>query len=308
MGILLLKLPRQLLGGQVYKPQKNDLKQTIHQLENIPRYSYFKMANIFRRLLRSIKSRRETAVTPAELEELSRAIDASLKFQMEFQIWLAGHNAMLAHINSTNPTLGIPPFQSDSHSLSDIPRTISPTGITPTSINDIWLCAYSGSLLVDAEERWKRDEPELAMELASQVINQNPFLCELDEMRCRLFIAAVQHSLCQYEDSMATLETVVQINTCYTVLNNPESSIIAGITHFIKGMNLMKFERFPEAYTSLTRALHVPGYSEKICEVQRQAVIGFTCIEAAEFDHSPEASTHALLDWEDSELVNTNNP
>ncbi|KAJ5943332.1 hypothetical protein N7516_003500 [Penicillium verrucosum] len=244
------------------------------------------MANIFRRLLRSIKSRRETAVTPAELEELSRAIDASLKFQMEFQIWLAGHNAMLAHINSTNPTLGI----------------------TPTSINDIWLCAYSGSLLVDAEEQWKCDEPELAMELASQVISHNPFLCELDEMRCRLFIAAVQHSLCQYEDSMATLETVVQINTCYTVLNNPESSIIAGITQFIKGMNLMKFERFPEAYTSLTRALHVPGYSEKICEVQRQAVIGFTCIEAAEFDHSPEASTHALLDWEDSELVNTNNP
>ncbi|KAJ9484427.1 hypothetical protein VN97_g8949 [Penicillium thymicola] len=263
------------------------------------------MANIFRRLLRSIIMSRREAAALAQIEELSRAIDASCKFQIELHLWLAEHNFILAHSTSSNPTLGIPPFQSDSHSLSDIPRTISPTGITPTSINGIWLCAYSGSLLVDAEERWRRDEPELAMELASQVISQNPFLCELDEMRCRLFIAAVQHSLCQYEDSMTSLETVVQINTCYTVLNNPESSIIAGITQFIKGMNLMKYERFPEAYTSLTRALHIPGYSEKIREVQRQAVIGFTCIEAAEFDHSPEASTHALLDWEDSELVNT---
>jgi hypothetical protein len=126
-------------------------------------------------------------------------------------------------------------------------------------------------------------------------------------MRCRLFIAAVQHYLCQYEDSMASLETVMQINTSYTVLSNPESSIIAGITHFIKGMNLMKLGRFPEAYTSLTRALHIPGYSEMAREVQREAVIGFTCVEAAEFDHSPAASTHALLDWEDSDLKNIDN-
>lgn len=266
------------------------------------------MANIFRRLRRGIKSRRSaskdayTKLTELE-QELSRAINAVYDLQMR----LAEHDFMLAHTTSSNPNLVIPPFQSYSHSLSDNPRTISPTEITPTSINDIWLCAYSGSLLVDAEERWQRGEPELAMELASQVINQNPFLCELDEMRCRLFIAAVQHYLCQYEDSMASLETVMQINTCYTILNNPESSIIAGITHFIKGMNLMKLERFPEAYTSLTRALHIPGYSEKAREVQKQAVVGFTCIEAAEFDHSPGASTHALLDWEDSGIENTDN-
>lgn len=266
------------------------------------------MTNIFRRLRRAIKSRRSTSEDAytklAELEqELSRAINAVYDLQMR----LAEHDFMLAHTTSSNPTLAIPPFQSDSHFLSDNPRTISPTEITTASINDIWLCAYSGSLLVDAEEQWQRDEPELAMELAWQVINQNPFLCELDEMRCRLFIAAVQHYLCQYEDSMTSLETVMQINTCYTVLNNPESSIIDGITHFIKGMNLMKLKRFPEAYTSLTRALHIPDYSEKAREVQKQAVVGFTCIEAAEFDHSPGASTHALLDWEDSELENTNN-
>lgn len=266
------------------------------------------MANIFRRLRRGIKSRRSTSgdayTKLAELEqELSRAINAVY----ELQTRLAEHDFMLAHTTSSNPTLAIPPFQYNSHSLSDIPRTISSTEIPLTSIDDIWLCACSGSLLVDAEERWQLDEPELAMELASQVISQNPFLCELDEMRCRLFIAAVQHYLCQYEDSMTSLETVAQINTCYTVLNNPESSVIAGITHFIKGMNLMKLERFPEAYTSLTRALHIPGYSEKAREVQREAVIGFTCIEAAEFDHSPAASTHALLDWEDSDLENTDN-
>ncbi|CAI7656550.1 unnamed protein product [Penicillium discolor] len=237
------------------------------------------MTNIFRRLRRAIKSRRSTSEDAytklAELEqELSRAINAVYDLQMR----LAEHDFMLAHTTSK---------------------------ITTASINDIWLCAYSGSLLVDAEEQWQCDEPDLAIELAWQVINQNPFLCELDEMRCRLFIAAVQHYLCQYADSMTSLETVMQTNTCYTVLNNPESSIIDGITYFIKGMNLMKLERFPEAYTSLTRALHIPGYSEKAREVQKQAVIGFTCIEAAEFDHSPAASTHALLDWEDSELENT---
>lgn len=117
-------------------------------------------------------------------------------------------------------------------------------------------------------------------------------------MRCRLFIAAVQHYLCQYEESMMSLETVLQINNCYAVLNNPESSIIAGITHFIKGMNLMKFEMSPEAYLSFSQALDIPGYNEKAREVQREAVVGFTRIEAAEFDHSPAASTHALLGWE----------
>lgn len=266
------------------------------------------ITNIFRRLRKGIKSRQSTSegayTKLAELEqELSRAINAMYDLQMR----LAEHDFMLAHTTSSNPILVILPFQFNSHSLSDNPRTISPTEITPTSINDIWLCEYSGSLLIDAEERWQCDEPELAMELASQVINQNPFLCELDEMRCRLFIAAVQHYLCQYEDSMMSLETVMQINTCYGVLNNPESSIMAGITYFIKGMNLMKLERFPEAYTSLTRALHIPGYSEKAREVQKQAIIGFTCIEVAEFDPSPAASTNALLDWEDSELENTNN-
>ncbi|KAJ5508562.1 hypothetical protein N7527_010705 [Penicillium freii] len=266
------------------------------------------MTNIFRRLRRAIKSRRSASEDAyAQLAELDQELSQAINTLFDLQMRLAEHDFMLAHTTSSNPTLAIPPFQSESHSLSNIPRTISPTELTPTSMDDIWLCAYSSSLLVDAEERWQCDEPELAMELASQVINQNPFLCELDEMRCRLFIAAVQHYLYQYEDSMTSLETVMQINTCYTVLNNPESSIIAGITHFIKGMNLMKLERFPEAYTSLTRALHIPGYSEKAREVQREAVIGFTCIEAAEFDHSAAASTHALLDWEDNELENTQN-
>ncbi|KAJ5356656.1 hypothetical protein N7517_011265 [Penicillium concentricum] len=266
------------------------------------------MANIFRRLRKPSKSRRSTSKVytnldqvsreKAELEqELSRAINAVYDLRTR----LVEHDFMLAHTTSSNPTLVIPPFQFDSQSPSDIPRTISPTEITPTSIDNIWLCSYSGLLLVDAEERWQRGDPELATELASQVISHNPFLCELDEMRCRLFIAAVQHSLCQYEESMTSLEAVVQINTCYAVLDNPESSIIAGITYFIKGMNLMKFERFPEAYWSLSRALDIPVYSEKAREFQREAIIGFTHIEAAEFDHSAAASTHALLDWEDSD-------
>ncbi|KAJ6139215.1 hypothetical protein N7471_005701 [Penicillium samsonianum] len=259
------------------------------------------MANIFRRLRKGIKSRRSSKDEYTKLAELEQELSRAINAVCELQTRLAEHDFMLAHTTSSNPTLAIPSLESGSQSLSDIPRTISPTEITPTSIDDIWLCSYSGTLLVDAEERWKRDDPELAMELASRVISHNPFLCELDEMRCRLFIAAVQHYLCQYKESMMSLETIMQINDCYAVLNNPESSIITGITHFIKGMNLMKLARFPEAYVTLSRALKIPGYSEKAREIQKEAVIEFTRREAAEFDHSPAASTHALLDWEDSE-------
>ncbi|KAJ5812809.1 hypothetical protein N7447_009832 [Penicillium robsamsonii] len=266
------------------------------------------MANLFRRLRKASKSRRsvsndctsldQVSREKAEIEqELSRAINAVCNLQTR----LAEHDFMLAHTTSSNPTLVIPPCQFDSQSPSNISRTISPTKIMPPLIDDIWLCSYSDSLLVDAEERWERGDPELAIELASRVISHNPFLCELDEMRCRLFIAAVQHSLCQYEDSMMSLEAVVEINMCYAVLNHPESSIIVGITHFIKGMNLMKFERFPEAYWLLSRALDIPGYGATAREFQREAIIGFTRIEAAEFDHSAAASTHALLDWDDSD-------
>ncbi|CAI7647887.1 unnamed protein product [Penicillium glandicola] len=230
------------------------------------------MVNIFRRLRRGIKSRRSAAEEQYnKLNELQEELTRAIIAVNDLQTRLTEQDFMLAHTTSM-----------------------------PTCIDDIWLCSDSGSLLVDAEERWQHNDPEIAMELASRVISHNPFLCELDEMRCRLFIAAVQHSLCQYEDSMMGLEVVVQINTCYAVLNNPESSIITGITHFIKGMNLMKLERFPEAYWSLSRALNIPGYSEKAREFQREAIIGFTRIEAAEFDCSPAASTHALLDWEDS--------
>ncbi|KAJ5952623.1 uncharacterized protein N7479_011036 [Penicillium vulpinum] len=266
------------------------------------------MANIFRRLRKAIKSRRsasknkDTVINNLNRElagleqELAQAIHALNNIQTQLE-----HDPMPAHTTSGNLNLAIPPFRPDSEYQSDIPRTISPTERVPTCIDDIWLCSDSDSFLIDAEERWRHNDPELAMELASRVISHDPFLCELDEMRCRLFIAAVQHYLRQYEESMATLEMVVQINTCYTVFNNPESSIITGITHFIKGMNLMKLERFLEAYWSLSRALYIPGYSEKARECQREAIIGFTRIEAAEFDYAPAASTHALLDWEDSD-------
>ncbi|KAJ5178260.1 uncharacterized protein N7500_000959 [Penicillium coprophilum] len=266
------------------------------------------MASIFRRLRKINKSRRSAPKDYVDLDqgghektELEQALSRAINAVHDLQARLVEHDLMLAHTISSNPTLVTPLFQLDSQFQSNILRTVSPSKIMSTSINDIWLCSYSSSLLLGAEERWQQGDPELAIELASRVISHNPFLCELDEMRCRLFIAAVQHSLCQYEESMTSLEPVVQMNMCYAVLNNPESSIIAGITYFIKGANLMKFERFPEAYWSLSQALDIPGYSEKARELQREAIIGFTRIEAAEFDHSAAASTHALLDWEYSD-------
>ncbi|KAJ5250178.1 hypothetical protein N7489_000588 [Penicillium chrysogenum] len=264
------------------------------------------MANIFQRLRKGIKSRRSTSKGEStKIAELEQELSRALNEVHDLQTRLAEHDFMLAHTTSSIPTLAISLFQSDSQSLSDIPRTVSPIDITPTSIDDIWIPSCSGSFLIDAEQRWQDGDPELAMELASGVISQNPFLCELDEVRCRLFIAAVQHYLCQYEESMMGLETVIQINNSDAVLHNPESSIIAGITHFIKGMNFIKLERFPQAYSSFSGVLGIPGYDEKARQFQKEAVIGFARIAATESDHSPTASptasTHALLDWEDNE-------
>ncbi|CAG8051546.1 unnamed protein product [Penicillium nalgiovense] len=264
------------------------------------------MANIFQRVRKGIKSLRSASNDEStKIAELEQELSRALNEVHDLQARLAEHDFMLAHTTSSNPTLAIPLFQSDSQFLSDIPRTISPIDMTPTSIDDIWIPSGSGSFLIDAEQRWQGGDPELAMELASGVISQNPFLCELDEVRYRLFIAAVQHYFCQYEESLMSLETVVQINDSDAVLYNPESSIIAGITHFIKGMNLIKLERFPQAYSSFSGALGIPGYGEKVREFQKEAVIGFARIAATESDHSPAASptasTHALLDWEDNE-------
>ncbi|CAG7945679.1 unnamed protein product [Penicillium nalgiovense] len=246
------------------------------------------MANIFQRVRKGIKSRRSASNDEStKIAELEQELSRALNEVHDLQARLAEHDFMLAHTTSSNPTLAIPLFQSDSQFLSDIPRTISPIDMTPTSIDDIWIPSVSGSFLIDAEQRWQDGDPELAMELASGVISQNPFLCELDE-------------------SLVSLETVVQINDSDAVLHNPESSIIAGITHFIKGMNLIKLERFPQAYSSFSGALGLPGYGEKVREFQKEAVIGFARIAATESDHSPAASptasTHALLDWEDNEL------
>ncbi|CAP95164.1 hypothetical protein PCH_Pc21g02670 [Penicillium rubens Wisconsin 54-1255] len=253
------------------------------------------MANIFQRLRKGIKSRRSTSKDEStKIAELEQELSRALNEVHDLQTRLAEHDFMLAHTTSSIPTLAISLFQSDSQSLSDIPRTVSPIDITPTSIDDIWIPSCSGSFLIDAERQWQDGDPELAMELASGVISQNPFLCELDE-----------HYLCQYEESMMGLETVIQINNSDAVLHNPESSIIAGITHFIKGMNLIKLGRFPQAYSSFSGALGIPGYDEKAREFQKEAVIGFARIAATESDHSPTASptasTHALLDWEDNE-------
>ncbi|KGO41621.1 hypothetical protein PEX1_003420 [Penicillium expansum] len=124
------------------------------------------MANIFRRPRQGIKSSRSARLTKLD-QELTRAMNELYDFRIQLTVYIL----MLERPTSSNPTLGIPPFKSDSQSISDIPRTFAPTAIRPTSIDDIWLCSHSSSLLVDAEERWRHDDPELAIELASRVIS-----------------------------------------------------------------------------------------------------------------------------------------
>ena len=205
-------------------------------------------------------------------QDLSRSIQTidALKSQ------LAEYDVLLAHAQCIymNPTFTPAQFEKPSSQSRSASLGIDTDAIW---IDDIWLCANSkAQCLRDAERQWQEQRSRLAMEMILQAIHTDPFLSPAEEIRCRLFVAAVMHSRKEYEESTKTLNLLLEMLSGSPIFNRPPYDDLVGIVYFIRGRNLMEQESFIEAYISLSRALGVPGYHDKAREFQRQTITSFT--------------------------------
>ena len=224
-----------------------------------------------------------------ELQESCKIID-TLKAQ------LAEYDVILAHIHSQNMDRALTPTQFErppsSHRSSLSPR--SPADAF--WIKDIWRCSNSDVQCLQAAEcEWQERRPQLAMEMIFHAIRTDPFLAPAEEIRCRLFVAAVLHSRGEYDESNRSLEMVLEMIASYSLFDSPQSKDLAGIANFIRGRNLMELEDFIEAYLSFSRVLSTPGYYDKAREYQRQTIIAFTLKEAADDRASVTSSLRPIM-------------
>ncbi|KAJ5629389.1 hypothetical protein N7528_003046 [Penicillium herquei] len=191
---------------------------------------------------------------------------------------LAEYDVLLAHaqcrVNETSP----PTFQADEQSTNQASPPVSPS--TKTSnvwIDDIWLCNDAENIPIqEAEAYWKNESPQSALEIVSQAIDANPFLSATEDIRCRIFAAAVLHSMGRFEVSNRRLAVITESVSRYSLLNDPGSKDLVGIAYYVFGRNLIEMGEFAEAYYSLSRALGTPGYHSKTRDYQKAAVVEFT--------------------------------
>ncbi|KAJ5102024.1 hypothetical protein NUU61_004246 [Penicillium alfredii] len=266
--------------------------------------------SIFRHLRRSKKNQssdpRPVFFTLGQLttekmklqQDLYEAVDTITSLRAQ----LAEYDFLLAHFQSRESEPAFAELQLEETPSSSHSSQISPkTSTIPTWIDDIWLCSGNDSPLKDAEDQWEDDCPEFALSIASHAICSDPFLSPAEEMRCRVFVAAVLHSLGRYEESNQRVEVLLQMISRHYLFDGPHSKDITGIAHFIQGRNLMALNQVPEAYWSLSRALSTPGYHTKARDYQKKAIEEFTRNEAANGSASPTVSLRPLLSWIDSE-------
>ncbi|KAJ5587124.1 uncharacterized protein N7459_002889 [Penicillium hispanicum] len=264
--------------------------------------------NIFRRLRRSKKATPSQDPYPfwnlgqlageklrleQELQESMRIIDA-LKAQ------LAEYDVLLAHAQCQDMDQPLTPVQfeqpSSPHTGSVSPRSEP----APIWISDIWRCVNSNiQCLQNAEREWQEQRPQLAMEIIFHAISTDPFLAPAEEIRCRLFVAAVLHFRREYRESNNAVDMLLELISGYSLFDTAQSKDLAGIAHFIRGRNLMELEDFIEAYLSFSRALCAPGYYDKAREYQRQTITDFTLKEAANDRASIASSLRPLLSRDD---------
>ncbi|KAJ5746286.1 hypothetical protein N7520_011468 [Penicillium odoratum] len=207
------------------------------------------------------------------LQQAIQTVD-SLRDQLaEYDVFLA-HSQCRAAISPSPP----PAFQVGTQSAEQISTNISPRMKYPRVwIDDIWLCnAPENSPLQEAEPYWKNGNPQCALEIVSQAIDSNPFLSPAEEIRCRIFAAAVFHSTGNVEESNRRLGIVLQTVARSTRLGEQRAGELSSIAHYILGRNLIELGEFTDAYYSLSRALGTRGYHSKARDYQKNAVIEFT--------------------------------
>lgn len=221
-----------------------------------------------------VKIKQLTAEIISLEQKLQQAIDTIDLFKGQ----LAEYDVLLAHAQCrvAEPTPSA--FQVETQTLGQTSFASSPE-MKPTRvwIDDLWLCNTSENTpLQEAEAYWKNGSPQCALEIVSQAIDSNPFLSPSEEIRCRIFAAAVFHSTGNYNESNRRISIVLKTIARYTRLDEPRSGELTSIAHYIQGRNLMELGEFTDAYYSLSRALGTPGYHTKARDYQKNSVIEFT--------------------------------
>jgi hypothetical protein len=230
----------------------------------------------------------ERATLHQDLSEAAETI-TSLKAQ------LAEYDLLIAHLQSRTH-MSTPPTPH----MDDIQK--SPKAGADTWIADIWLSSDSElGLLAEAERQWHDGNPEIAMDIVSRTICTDPFLPPVEEIRCRIFVAAVLHSLGRYEESNKRVDVALQMLSRHYLFDSSHTRHFTGMAHYIRGRNLLTLKEFTEAYWSLARALCTPGYHTKTRHYQRKAIEDFTREEAVDgHSISSKASIRPLLGSADS--------
>lgn len=266
------------------------------------------LSRILRRLRRTRKAHpdlRQLLVTLKLLAEERVQLQRNLFEAIETITWLkaqlAEYDLLLAQAECRLPDFAAAELEveqpPDHHppgnheSQSDLTRRSGETWI-----DDLWLCSGKRpEALLEAESQWQDGFPELAMDIVSRTICTDPFLCPVEEMRCRVFVAAVLHCLGRYEESNKRLNVVLQMISRHYLFDGAHSKEITGIAHFLQGRNLMVLKEIPAAYWSLSRALCTPGYHVKAGHFQKQAIKDFTLQQAANKGDSLTTSLRPLL-------------
>ncbi|KAJ5106766.1 hypothetical protein N7456_003441 [Penicillium angulare] len=194
---------------------------------------------------------------------------------------LAEYDVLLAHSQNRNadtPSSRPPTFQIEERRSEQDSYSVSPKMNSPRVwIDDLWLCNDTENTPIqEAEAYWKNGSPKNALEIVSQAIDSNPFLSPAEEIRCRVFGAAVLHSMGQFEVSSRRLEVILETAARYSILDDPRCKDIVGIAYYVFGRNSLEMGRFSEAYYLFSRALGTSGYHEKTREYQKSAVVEFT--------------------------------
>ncbi|KAJ5610916.1 hypothetical protein N7510_007635 [Penicillium lagena] len=212
---------------------------------------------------------------------------------------LAEYDLLVAHLQSRTHVFTPPTPDMDEKPL-EIQTSIKASA--GTWIADIWLSSDNESgPLAEAERQWHDGYPEFAMDIVSRAICTDPFLPPVEEIRCRIFVAALLHSVGRYEESNKRVDFALQMLSRHYLFDSSHTRDFTGMAHYIRGRNLLTLKAFTEAYWSLARALCTPGYHTKTRHYQRKAIEDFTREEAVDgHSVSSKASIRPLLGSADS--------
>lgn len=215
---------------------------------------------------------------------LSRALKEANDTVLDQEKLLAEYDCLLAHSQVREADCKVKSFRPD-HNITIPHGALCPKfNIDSCWIEDHWFCMdHDIECLRVGELHWGNGNPALALEHVTSFIAAGSFhrdinLAPCQELRCRVFIAALLQFFEIYEESnerICAIQRAIATDNMGTGqrLSETTSEDIIGITHYIQGRNLKELGRFSEAYLSFSRALEVPHYHEKARGFQEQLIV-----------------------------------